>query len=108
MEDLDNASLDDVHEWFNTYYGASNVVLVLAGDIDFAGFGGSLASLEIVDLMSDSGANSLSLTVADVLDMTDTGLLTVLGDDQDTVISDSGWTHSHTDDAGFRELLAEA
>ncbi len=34
MEDLDNASLDDVHEWFNTYYGASNVVLVLAGDID--------------------------------------------------------------------------
>ena len=34
MEDLDNASLEDVHEWFNTYYGASNVVLVLAGDID--------------------------------------------------------------------------
>ena len=33
MEDLDNASLEDVHEWFNTYYGASNVVLVLAGDI---------------------------------------------------------------------------
>jgi zinc protease len=34
MEDLDAASLDDVHEWFNTYYGASNAVLVLAGDID--------------------------------------------------------------------------
>ena len=34
MEDLDAASLDDVHEWFNTYYGASNVVLVLAGDVD--------------------------------------------------------------------------
>ena len=34
MEDLDAASLEDVHEWFNTYYGASNVVLVLAGDID--------------------------------------------------------------------------
>ncbi len=33
MEDLDNASLDDVHGWFNTYYGASNVVLVLAGDV---------------------------------------------------------------------------
>jgi zinc protease len=33
MEDLDNASLEDVHEWFNTYYGASNVVLVLAGDV---------------------------------------------------------------------------
>ena len=34
MEDLDAASLEDVHEWFNTYYGASNVVLVLAGDVD--------------------------------------------------------------------------
>jgi zinc protease len=33
MEDLDAASLEDVHEWFNTYYGASNVVLVLAGDV---------------------------------------------------------------------------
>jgi zinc protease len=33
MDDLDAASLDDVHTWFNTYYGASNVVLVLAGDI---------------------------------------------------------------------------
>ena len=36
MEDLDNASVEDVHEWFDTYYGASNVVLVLAGDIDLA------------------------------------------------------------------------
>ena len=33
MGDLDAASLDDVHEWFNTYYGASNVILVLAGDV---------------------------------------------------------------------------
>jgi len=36
MEDLDAASLDDVKEWFRTYYGAANVVLVLAGDIDVA------------------------------------------------------------------------
>ena len=34
MEDLNAASLDDVKEWFNTYYGAANAVLVLAGDID--------------------------------------------------------------------------
>jgi len=33
MDDLDAASIDDVHEWFNTYYGASNVILVLAGDV---------------------------------------------------------------------------
>ncbi|SHF90394.1 zinc protease [Microbulbifer donghaiensis] len=34
MEDLDSAALEDVHEWFKTYYGAANTVLVLAGDID--------------------------------------------------------------------------
>ncbi len=34
MEDLNAASLDDVREWFKSYYGAANVVLVLAGDID--------------------------------------------------------------------------
>ena len=33
MEDLDAASLEDVHEWFKTYYGPNNAVLVLAGDI---------------------------------------------------------------------------
>jgi len=33
MEDLNAASVDDVKEWFETYYGASNAVLVLAGDI---------------------------------------------------------------------------
>jgi zinc protease len=34
MEDLDAANLDDVQEWFKTYYGPNNAVLVLAGDID--------------------------------------------------------------------------
>lgn len=34
MEDLNAASVDDVKEWFKTYYGPSNAVLVLAGDID--------------------------------------------------------------------------
>ena len=34
MEDLNAASLEDVKEWFRTYYGAANAVLVIAGDID--------------------------------------------------------------------------
>jgi zinc protease len=36
MEDLNAATLDDVRNWFKTYYGAANAVLVLAGDIDAA------------------------------------------------------------------------
>jgi zinc protease len=34
MSDLEAASFKDVQDWFKTYYGPSNVVLVLAGDID--------------------------------------------------------------------------
>ncbi|WP_262694579.1 M16 family metallopeptidase [Kordiimonas aquimaris] len=34
MEDLSNASLEDVKNWFRQYYGAANTVIVLAGDID--------------------------------------------------------------------------
>ena len=33
MEDLDAASLEDVHEWFKTYYGPNNAVIVVAGDV---------------------------------------------------------------------------
>lgn len=34
MADLNAASMDDVKEWFKTYYGPSNVVIAMAGDID--------------------------------------------------------------------------
>jgi len=34
MEDLDAATLDDVHNWFDTYYGAANAVIAVAGDVD--------------------------------------------------------------------------
>ena len=33
MEDLEAASLEDVNQWFETYYGASNAVLTVAGDV---------------------------------------------------------------------------
>ena len=33
MEDLEAASLDDMHTWFKTFYGAANAVLVIAGDV---------------------------------------------------------------------------
>jgi len=34
MDDLDAASLEDVKEWFANYYGPSNAVLVIAGDVE--------------------------------------------------------------------------
>lgn len=34
MEDLDAATLDDIREWYQDWYGPDNAILVLAGDID--------------------------------------------------------------------------
>jgi zinc protease len=36
MEDLNAASLEDVKEWFKTYYGPNNAVICIAGDITAA------------------------------------------------------------------------
>ncbi len=36
MDDLNAASLEDVHEWFKTYYGAANAVVSIAGDVQTA------------------------------------------------------------------------
>ncbi len=33
MEDINAATLDDVHEWFKTKYGAANATLTIAGDV---------------------------------------------------------------------------
>ncbi len=34
MEDLNAAKLEDVKEWFQTYYGPANAVIVIAGDVE--------------------------------------------------------------------------
>lgn len=36
IEDLKAATLEDVRDWFKTYYGPTNAVLVIAGDVDTA------------------------------------------------------------------------
>ncbi|MGE5435654.1 MAG: M16 family metallopeptidase [Syntrophothermus sp.] len=34
MDDLNAAKLEDVHDWFKTYYGPNNAILVVAGDVN--------------------------------------------------------------------------
>jgi len=36
MDDLNAATLEDVREWFRTYYGPNNAVIAVAGDVDAA------------------------------------------------------------------------
>ncbi len=98
---------DDVLVWDETDLlidggDGNDELLVLAGDLDLTSFGGTLVSLESVDLLTDTGANTLSLAAADVLDMTENGLLTILGDAQDTVKAGSDWTLSQVDENGYQ------
>ena len=98
---------DDVLVWDETDLlidggDGNDELLVLAGDLDLTSFGGTLVNLESVDLLTDTGANTLSLAAADVLDMTENGLLTILGDAQDTVKAGSDWTLSQVDENGYQ------
>ena len=36
MEDLDAATVEDIHEFFRIYYAPNNAVLSIAGDFDQA------------------------------------------------------------------------
>ena len=70
----------------------SDTLRVDSGDVDLAAFGGTIEGLERIDMEADAGANSLSLTLTDVLDISDTDVLTVLGDAGDSVDAGTGWT----------------
>jgi zinc protease len=69
MEDLDAASLEDVHQWFKDYYGAANTVLVLAGDIE-PEHGRSLAEKYFGDIPAGPPLTRLKSWVPDRRDHT--------------------------------------
>lgn len=68
-----------------------------SSDADFTTFGGSITNIETIDLQSDTGANTVTLSAQNVLDMTDNGdTLTITGDIGDSLEAGTGWT-----DGGF-------
>ena len=70
------------------------------GDVDLTTFAGTISGIEVIDLEADAGANALTLTALDVLDLSDTDTLTVLGDAGDSVNASAGWTDGGFDDSG--------
>lgn len=70
----------------------TDTLRVDSGDADLTAFGGTLSGIEQLDLATDSGANSLTLDAQDVLDMSDTDIVTILGDGADSVDAGAGWT----------------
>ena len=70
----------------------SDTVQVKSGDADLTTFAGTIVGIEEIDLEADTGANALTLAAQDVLDISDTDVLTVLGDSGDSVDAGTGWT----------------
>jgi len=87
----------------------TNTLLAVGGDIDFsAPSHPTVSNIQQIDL--GTGGHTLTLTAADVLNMTDatTHSLTVLGDGSDAVVADNNWVdvgvsggnHIYTHDMG--------
>jgi hypothetical protein len=69
-----------------------DTLLADGADIDLTAFGGTLASIENIDLSGDGAGNSVTLGVQDVLDMSSSGTVTIDGDAGDIVDAGTGWT----------------
>lgn len=79
----------------------TDTLQVDAGDADFTTFGGSINNIETIDLQSDTGANTVTLSAQNVLDMTDAGnTLTITGDTGDSLEAGNGWTDGGLDGDG--------
>ncbi|MGQ0675050.1 MAG: calcium-binding protein [Rhodospirillales bacterium] len=71
-----------------------------SGNIDLSSFTGTITGIEKVDLAASTGANTLTLTAQDVLNVSDTDTMTVLGTAADSVNAGSGWTDGGLDGQG--------
>jgi len=75
-------------------------LLVQGGDVDLTVFGGTILGIESIDLEADAGANAVTLSAQDVLDISDSDTLAILGDSGDNVDAGSGWTDGGFDGSG--------
>jgi hypothetical protein len=76
--------------------GGTDTLRVDSGDVDLTSFAGTIQGIEKINLGSDAGSNAATLTAQDVLDMSDTDALTILGDAGDSIDAGTGWS-----DGGF-------
>ena len=73
--------------------GSGNDTLQIDADgLDLSAFGAALRSIEVLDFEADAADNWLRLDAADVLGLSGSGTLTVLGGLGDAVDAGRGWT----------------
>jgi hypothetical protein len=108
---------DDILVWDSidtTIDGGSGTDTLNASgaDVDITTFAGALTGIEQIDL-SAVGNQSVTLTAQDVLDISDTNTVTVVGGPPDTVDAGTGWTDGgiaggfHTYTQGLATLLVD-
>ena len=110
---LDGGLGNDVLVWdaLDTSIDGKNGIDTLRVDsanADITGFGGSISSLEIVDLQTGASSYGVTLTAQDVLDVTDNAnTLTITGDAMDSLNANTGWTYTGVDGSG-NEVYTQA
>ncbi len=70
----------------------SDTLLLLSGDDLDLGAAGAPSAIERVDLGAANGDNTLTVAAADVISVSDTGTLTVVGGSGDKLEAGTGWT----------------
>lgn len=97
-DSLSGGGGNDVFEWDASdaaIDGGSDTDTLFSdiGDVNLTTAGVSLSNIEIIDLGVGVGSNTLTLTAADVLAIAGGGhVLTVTGDDKDSVEAGTGWS----------------
>ena len=92
--------------------GGTDTLDASGADVDITTFAGTITGIEQIDL-SAVGNQSVTLTAQDVLDMSDTNTVTIVGGSPDTVEAGTGWTDGgisggfHTYTQGLATLLVD-
>ncbi len=96
---------DDVLVWNPSNAGldggsGTDTLSAAGADMDLTTFAGSATGLETIGLAGDASPNALTLSAPDVLDMSQTGSLTIDGDAGDSLDAGTGWTFTGSDGSG--------
>jgi len=78
----------------------TDTLRIATGDLNLGSLAGVASGIERIDLATDAAANTLTLAAADVINFSDTDVLTVTGGIADSVNAGTGWTDGGFDGAG--------
>ena len=78
----------------------TDTLRIAGGSLNLGSLTGIASGIERLDLATDAAANNTTLTATDVLNLSDTDVLTIAGTAADSVDAGTGWTDGGFDGAG--------